>query len=181
MVNKYIYLSKDNEFKEIRGECTLCLVNDTYLYAFCWVLLHQEYNSSIEKCNLRKENRTWEYVEYNEINGIKFNPSFFGVSYFKNEQILLLGDNPNSEPEQNNQNYVIKIGMENGPDDQIYEFSSGENRVSGVFREKLFIPIENDKAINIPLVIGEEIQAFIIERNTGNIQVKKQEKSINIE
>ena len=71
--------------------------------------------------------------------------------------------------------------MENGPDDQIYEFSSGENRVSGVFREKLFIPIENDKAINIPLVIGEEIQAFIIDINTGNIQVKKQEKTINLE
>ena len=166
----------DCELNEVRGECTLCLVNDTFLYAFCGFLLHQEYNSSIEKCNLRKEKRSWEYVEYNT-NGIIFKPSFFGVSYFRDDQILLLRDSDNSDIDQNNNaNYVLKIGMENEPFDQIDEIKNGENNVTGVYREKFFIPVDNDKAVNIPLVVGEDIQIFILNMNTGEIEVKKQNK-----
>ena len=173
-------LKIDSELNETRGECTLCLVNDTFLYAFCGFLLHQEYNSSIEKCNLRKEKRTWEYVEYNT-NGIIFKPSFFGVSYFKDDQILLLRDSDNSDVEQNNSNYIVKVGMENEPFDQINEVKVGENNITGVYREKFFIPVENDLAVNIPLVVGEDIQIFVLNMNTGEIKVKKENKEKNRE
>ena len=56
----------DSELNEFRSECTLCLVNNMYLYAFCGFLIHQEYNITIERCNLLKEKRKWEYVNINE-------------------------------------------------------------------------------------------------------------------
>ena len=50
-------LVKDSELNENRSECTLCLVNNMYLYAFYGFLIHQEYNKTIERCNLLKEER----------------------------------------------------------------------------------------------------------------------------
>ena len=55
-------LTKDSELNENRSECSLCLVNNTYLYAFYGFLIHQEYNKTIERCNLLKEKREWEML-----------------------------------------------------------------------------------------------------------------------
>ncbi len=45
----------------MRIEVNVCLVNNIYLYAFYGFLIHQEYNKIIERCNLLKEERKWEY------------------------------------------------------------------------------------------------------------------------
>ena len=52
-------ISIDSELCEQRNECTLCLVNNIYLYAFSGFILHHTFINSIERCNLRKELREW--------------------------------------------------------------------------------------------------------------------------
>ena len=83
-------INKENELNEIRSECTLCLVNSKYLYAFCGFILHEEFNTRIERCNLLKGDRIWEIVDVIDKNGLNFNPSFFGVCNFRNNNELLL-------------------------------------------------------------------------------------------
>ena len=48
----------------MRIEVNVCLVNNIYLYAFYGFLIYQEYNKTIERCNLLKEERKWEYFGY---------------------------------------------------------------------------------------------------------------------
>ena len=163
------YLFKDSELNEIRNECTLCMVNNTYLYAFCGFLLHRTFNNTIEKCNLRRSVRKWEYVNYNLIGNIKFNPSFFAVSYFQNSQILLIGGNDSTE--EKNKDYLIKIGNDENFFDEISEFNVNQEKI-GVFRDKLFTPIDNNIAINIPLIYGDNIQILKIDMNNGIIEQK---------
>ena len=105
-------------------------------------LLHQTFVNTIERCNLGRENRKWEIVNYKLENGIQFNPSFFAVGYL-NDDILLFGGNENEEDK--NQNYLLKNG------DTLEEFINNENIV-GVYREKLFHPINNDSSALIPLL-----------------------------
>ena len=132
----------DSYLNEARSECTLALVNDLYLYAFCGFLLHQTFVNTIERCNLGRENRKWEIVNYKLENGIQFNPSFFAVGYL-NDDILLFGGNENEEDK--NKNYLLKNG------EILEEFYNNENIV-GVYREKLFHPINNETSALIPLL-----------------------------
>lgn len=168
-------LIKDSELNETRSECTLCLVNNMYLYAFYGFLIHQEYNKTIERCNLLKEERKWEYVEYkSSIDETNFKISFFGISYYNNNDLLLIGGNDNGDEKY--YNYIYKIG-ENGENDEINEFNSNLNDSNSVFRDKLFMPIAEDRAVNIPLIIGEEIKILILDTNTGNITVQNYDDS----
>ena len=168
-------LIKDSELNETRSECTLCLVNNMYLYAFYGFLIHQEYNKTIERCNLLKEERKWEYVEYkSSIDETNFKISFFGISYYNNNDLLLIGGNDNGDEKY--YNYIYKIG-ENGENDEINEFNSNLNDSNSVFRDKLFMPIAEDRTVNIPLIIGEEIRILILDTNTGNITVQNYDDS----
>ena len=165
---------KDSELNEFRSECTLCLVNNTYLYAFCGFLIHQEYNTTIERCNLLREKRKWEYIILNEKEEFNLNPSFFGISYFKDDQILLIGSNDNGS--ENHYDYIYKSGINDEEKDKIDEFKCNLIEPNIIFKEKLFLPIEENKAINIPLIIGEEIKAFILDTDTGDITIEKYEE-----
>jgi len=168
-------LVKDSELNETRSECTLCLVNNMYLYAFYGFLIHQEYNKTIERCNLLKEERKWEYVEYKtSIDETNFKISFFGISYYNNNDLLLIGGNDNGDEKY--YNYIYKIG-ENGENDEVNEFNNNLNDSNSVFRDKLFMPIDDDRAVNIPLIIGEEIRILILDTNTGNITVQNYDDS----
>ena len=82
-------LTKDSELNEERCEATLCLVNNIYLYAFYGFFLHKDYNNSIERCNLLKEERKWEDIYAVEKSALRFKPSFFAISYFKNDLLLI--------------------------------------------------------------------------------------------
>ena len=170
-------ISKDGELNEMRNECTLCMVNNIYLYAFCGFLLHQTFNCSVERCNLRKKKRTWEYVNYNSNYKLQFNPSFFCVSYFKEDKILLVGGNDSVE--EKNKSYIVKIGMDENPLDEINEFNNFSDENIGVFRDKLFTPINNDYAVNIPMMSGENIQLLFLNMKTGDIEKKIYDNIIN--
>ena len=166
-------LTKDSELNEIRCESTLCLVNNTYLYAFFGFVLHQEYNKNIERCNLLKEKRKWEYVNYQVKKGINLKLSFFGVTYFKENELLLIGGNDNDNDEKRF-DYHYTIAQNEDEKDIITEYDSELKENSIVFREKLFHPIAENKAINIPTIIGDNIKIFIFE--SGKINVMKNQE-----
>ena len=160
-------ITKDSELNELRCECTLCLVNNMYLYAFCGFLLHQDYNNSIERCNLFKENRNWEYINSVENCKFKFNPSFFGISYFQNNDLLLIGGNDTGEGERHD--YIYKIGKEDNENDEIEEYKLEMKEKLSIFKDKFFIPIKDDKAVNIPMIIGDDIKVIILDTQNGEI------------
>ena len=168
-------LTKDSELNEIRCESTLCLVNNTYLYAFFGFVLHQEYNKNIERCNLLKEKRKWEYVNYQVKEGINLKLSFFGIIYPKENELLLIGGNDNDNDEKRF-DYHYTIAQNEDEKDIITEYDSELKENSIVFREKLFHPIAENKAINIPTIIGDNIKIFIFESGKINI-MKNQEQN----
>lgn len=172
-------LTKDSELNSNRSECTLCLVNNTYLYAFFGFIIHQEYNPTIERCNLLREKREWEYVDFknnleNGENNLKI--SFFGISYYSNKDILLIGGDDNGD--ENHYDYIYKIG-ESGEKDEIKEYKCNLNDSNNVFRDKLFMPIDDDRSVNIPLIIGDEIKIFILDTNSGSITIQNYNNSSN--
>ena len=160
-------LTKDSELNEIRCECTLCLVNNMYLYAFFGFVLHQEYNNSIERCNLLKENRKWEYVNYDISQGLDLKLSFFGISYFKDNELLLIGGNDNDSEKRYDYNYIISQNEEEK--DIIKEFNCELTETNVVFRDKLFLPVRENRSINIPVFVGENIKIFILENGKINV------------
>ena len=160
-------LTKDSELNEIRCECTLCLVNNMYLYAFFGFVLHQEYNNSIERCNLLKENRKWEYVNYDVNQGLDLKLSFFGISYFKDNELLLIGGNDNDSEKRYDYNYIISQNEEEK--DIIKEFNCELTETNVVFRDKLFLPVRENRSINIPVFVGENIKIFILENGKINV------------
>ena len=163
-------INKDSELNEFRSECTLCLVNNIYLYAFCGFLINQDYISTIERCDLLKEERKWEYANINEKDGFIFRPSFFGVSYFKDEQILLIGGDDNGNEKYFD--YIYKIGKNEEEADEIEEFKFDLRKEKNIFRDKLFMPIGENKSVIIPLAIGEDIKVYELDTNTGEITIK---------
>ena len=164
-------INKDSELNEFRSECTLCLVNNVYLYAFCGFLISQDYISTIERCDLLKEERKWEYANINEKEGFIFRPSFFGVSYFKNEQILLIGGDDNGDEKYFN--YIYKIGKNEEEADEIEEFKCDlREEEKNIFRDKLFMPMGENKSVIIPLAIGEDIKIYELDTNTGEIAIR---------
>ena len=160
-------LTKDSELNEFRCECTLCLVNNMYLYAFCGFLLHKDYINSIERCNLLKEERKWEKIDTIEKCKVQFNSSFFGISYFQGNDLLLIGGNDNGEEERFD--YLYKVGKEQNEKDEIEEYKLELKDKISIFKDKLFIPTTNNKAINIPLIIGDEIKVITFDMESGEI------------
>ena len=48
-----------------------------------------------------------------------------------------------------------------------YKFELKENL--NIFKDKLFMPLENNKAVNIPLIIGGEIKVIILDTENGEV------------
>ena len=159
---------KDSTLNELRNECTLCMVNNIYLYAFCGFYIHQTFNCTVERCNLRKKERKWEFVKF-DMKNKGFISSFFAVSYYKNDNIILIGGD---SVEDMNKSYIIKLGKEENENDEIDEFDLGDKKF-GVFRDKFFNPINNNYSINIPLAYGEHIQILILNMENGEIEKKE--------
>ena len=160
-------LTKDSELNEIRCECTLCLVNNMYLYAFCGFIPQKDYNNSIERCNLFKENRSWEKIDTIERCKIKFNPSFFAISYYQNNDLILIGGNDQGEAER--ADYIYKIAKKENEKDEIEEYKFDLQDKVSIFKDKLFVPTLDNKAINIPLIIADEIKVVIFDRENGEV------------
>ena len=170
-------INKDSTLNELRNECTLCMVNNIYLYAFCGFYLHQTFNCTVEKCNLRKKERKWDFVKFNQKENLGFIPSFFAVSYYKNDNIILIGGD---SIEEINNSYIIKVGNDENDFDEINEFSFGDKKF-GVFRDKFFTPIDNNYSVNIPLVYGEHAQILFFNMYTGEIELNDYNELFNKE
>ena len=138
-----------------------------YLYAFFGFVLHQEYNNAIERCNLLKENRKWEYVNYEKSEGLDLKLSFFGISYFKDNELLLIGGNDNDNEKRYDYKYIISQNEEEK--DIIKEFNCELTENNVVFRDKLFLPTGENSSINIPVFVGENVKIFILENGKINV------------
>lgn len=170
-------INKDSTLNELRNECTLFMVNNIYLYAFCGFYLHQTFNCTVEKCNLRKKERRWDFVKFNMKENLGFISSFFGVSYFKNDNIILIGGD---SIEEMNKSYVIKVGNDENDFDEINEINLGDKKY-GVFRDKFFTPIDNNFSVNIPLIYGEHVQILFLNMENGEIEKKEYNDLFNKE
>ena len=166
---------KDSNLNELRNECTLCMVNNIFLYAFCGFYLHQTFNCTVERCNLRKKERKWNFVKFNMNENLGFISSFFAVSYYKNDNIILIGGD---SIEETNKSYIIKVENDEDEYDQINEFTLKEKKL-GVFRDKFFTPLDNNYSINIPLVYGEHVQLLYLNMDTGEIEQKEYDDLFN--
>ena len=167
-------LTKDSELNQNRCECTLCLVNNMYLYAFCGFILHEEYNNSIERCNLLKEDRKWENMNTIDKCRVEFKPSFFAISYFQNNDLLLIGGNDEGDDERCD--YIYKVGKDENEKDEIEKYNFELNEKINIFKDKFFMPTTNNKSINIPLIIGGEIKVIIIDTQNGEVQICEHNK-----
>ena len=168
---------KDSTLNELRNECTLCMVNNIFLYAFCGFYLHQTFNCTVERCNLRKKERKWNFVKFNMNENLGFISSFFAVSYYKNDNIILIGGD---SIEETSKSYIIKVENDEDEYDQINEFTLKEKKL-GVFRDKFFTPIDNNYSVNIPLVYGEHAQILFFNMYTGEIELNDYNELFNKE
>ena len=153
-----------------RCEPSLILVDNKYLYCICGFQLNNGFIDTIEKCNLSKRERKWEIVNYqikvgeNIMADRSLIVSFFGVSYLKNN-IILIGDKENNKII--NPNYLIKPNHKDI--DIIEEYGYIEVEDVRLFSEKFFIPINENESIALPFKKGEP-KILIVNNNDGNIK-----------
>ena len=83
--------------------------------------------------------------------------------------------------EEKNKSYIVKIGNNENSFDEIIEFNNYGEEKYGVFRDKLFTPIDNNYAINIPLIYGDHIQLLLLNMDTGEIDQKLYDDIFNNE
>ena len=158
-------LKIDSELKEKRCEPSLCLVNNSYLYAFYGFNPFKDFNNNIERCNLLKKKRDWEIIVLSS----NIIASFFGISFYKENELLLISSKDNVDDD--NKNYTVKIGNDEDTPDEIKETVLQFNGVR-TFKDKLFYPMFDNFCVNIPMNIGKNKSVLILDINTGNIECK---------
>ena len=65
--------------------------------------------------------------------------------------------------------HLYKVGKEENETDVIEEYKLELKDKVSIFKDKLFIPTSDNKAINIPLIIGEEIKVITLDMESGEI------------
>ena len=137
----------DSKMNEIRNECTLFIMNNTTLYAFCGVSPDGSFLSTVERCNLKQKDRTWSYVNYTTADNTLFEECFYVGSFFSETSLLLFSA---SEDEKNEfSNILFDLEDEENPTLNYYE-SGG--RIIDTIPEKVFHPIDQSTSIMIPLI-----------------------------
>ena len=137
----------DSKMQEIRNECTLFVMNNSILYAFCGISPDGLFISTVERCNLRQKERVWSYVVYSTADNTLFEECFYVANFFTETSLLLLASN---EDEQNQfSNILFDLEDEDNPTLNYYE-SGG--KITDVVPEKIFHPIGHNTSIMIPLV-----------------------------
>ena len=166
--NNTITLSDSLNYE--RCEPILILVDNKYLYCICGFQLDNNFIDTIEKCDLNKRERKWEIVNYQIKSGEdiildrSLIVSFFGVSYIKND-ILLIGDKENNKVI--NPNYLLKPNDKDIDIIEEYGYIEGDN--TRLFSEKFFIPINESESIALPFKKGDA-KILILNNNDGKIK-----------
>ena len=140
-------LQVDSEMKEIRNECTLFCMNNSILYAFGGCKYDGTYLKNVEKCNLRRNERKWEMVNFKTSGNANFQDCFY-VPVLKNDNNLILF----STNESDNNNYDnLLFDNENEDNPTISNYKS-DDKIIYVCPEKIFHPIGEDTYVLIPLI-----------------------------
>lgn len=140
-------ITEDSQMKEIRNECTLCCMNNAVLYAFCGISIDGTFISTVEKCILRNNKRTWSYVEYTTADNTLFEECFYVSSYFSDTSIILFATNE----DENKEHCSILFDLED-EESPIISYYGSEMKIIDVCPEKIFHPMNNSTAILIPLI-----------------------------
>lgn len=164
-------ISFDSELNEFRSECTLCLIDNCYLYAFCGFLLHHSFVNSIERCNMMQGKRKWDIVEVDFKDNLTFSPSFFSVAYIQQNKLILLGANESRD--QNSKSYIYTHKEEGH--DAIEEFIP-KTSFFNIYKEKLFFPVKEHLSVNIPLVTTS-IKTILF--NSETLELSETEAAFN--
>jgi hypothetical protein len=137
----------DNKMNELRNECTLFVMNNSILYAFCGISPEGTFLSTVERCNLRQKQRSWSFVNYSTADNTLFEECFYVGTFFSDTSLILFAVN---EDEKNEfASILFDLEYEDNPTLTYYE-SGG--KITDVVPEKTFHPIGQNTSIMIPLV-----------------------------
>ncbi len=137
----------DNKMNELRNECTLFVMNNSILYAFCGISPEGTFLSTVERCNLRQKERVWSFVNYSTADNTLFEECFYVGTHFSDTSLILFAVN---EDEKNEFSSILfDLEYEDNPTLSYYE-SGG--KITDVIPEKIFHPIGENISILIPLV-----------------------------
>ena len=135
----------DSKINEIRNECTLFIMNNSILYAFCGMSPDGSFITTVERCNLRQKKRSWTYVNYKTADNTLFEGCYYIGHFFSDTSLILFAANEGDNNEFSN--ILFDLEDEETPTLSYYE---GE-KISDVVPEKIFHPV-SDYAIMLPLI-----------------------------
>ena len=136
-----------NKMNEIRNKCSLIVMNNSLLYAFCGTSLDGKFLNTVERCNLRSGKRIWSYVKYKTADYTIFGDCYYIGNYYSENKIILLAEQiDNKNPSLN---ILFDLTYENHA---IMTFFNCEGIIDDIIPEKTFHPIGKNKSILIPQV-----------------------------
>jgi len=137
----------DNKMNEIRNECTLFVMNNSILYAFCGISPDGSFISTVERCNLRQKERVWSLVNYTTADNTLFEECFYVGTFFSDTSLILFAANEDEKNEFSN----ILFDFEDEDNPTLSYYESG-GKITDVIPEKIFHPFGENISILIPLV-----------------------------
>jgi hypothetical protein len=140
-------ITVDNKMNELRNECTLFVMNNSILYAFCGISPEGTFLSTVERCNLRQKERIWSFVNYSTADNTLFEECFYACTFFSDTSLILFAVNEDQKNEFSS--ILFDLEYEDNPTLSYYE-SGG--KITDVVPEKIFHPIGQNTSILIPLV-----------------------------
>ena len=137
----------DSKMKEIRNECTLFVMNNSVLYAFCGMSPDGAFLTTVEKCNLRQKERSLSYVNYTTADNTLFEDCYYIGHFFSDTSLILFAANEDEKNEY--ANILFDLEYEDNPTISYYE---GGVKITDVVAEKIFHPVRDNNAIMIPYI-----------------------------
>jgi hypothetical protein len=148
-------ITQDSILFEERSEPSLCIVNNSHLYAFCGFKYKINYINTIECCNLQVKERIWEPVIL-KVSGIPLNINFFATAYYRDNILLLGGNEGNSSSKTGEEKNFVLNPMDN-------TLSLGTiGPISEVFQEKFFIPLTDNLSALIPIYSADTAKILLL-------------------
>ena len=136
----------DSRMNEIRNECTLFIMNNSILYAFCGMSPEGSFITTVEKCNLRQKERSWKLVNYITADNTLFEDCYYIGHFFSDTSLILFAANEGDKNDYSN--ILFDLEDEENP---IISYYEGE-KIADVVPEKIFHPVVDNNAIMIPLI-----------------------------